>query len=271
MRIIYSIRSMCAFGIAASAVMATSVAAEVIEMKDGHFISRNEAVVDASLTEAWLALISPSRWWSGEHTWSGDAANLTLTPQAGGCFCEKIPEVNEPGRFTLEGSVEHMRVIQAYPEVALRMKGALGPLQSEPVNAVLTIALTQVENAEMSGTRIVWEYNVAGQMRYPIEVISQAVDGVMTLQLTRLSDQLGVLVGPTPPDAGADREAGPETTAQDVPETVADDLDIPITIDPEAVLEGAERGNVPDAKAKGAERGGGPTVDEAFGDLGGPG
>ena len=38
-----------------------------------------------------------------------------------------------------------MRVIQAYPEEPLRMVGALGPLQSEPVAGVLTIALTEVE------------------------------------------------------------------------------------------------------------------------------
>ena len=138
-------------GLALAAASAAPAAAEIIEAREDHFVTRNQAVVEADAKAVWLALISPSRWWSGEHTWSADAANLTLTPQAGGCFCEKIPEVNEPDRFTLEGSVEHMRVLQAYPEVALRMQGALGPLQSEPVTGILTIAISEVED----GTRIV--------------------------------------------------------------------------------------------------------------------
>jgi hypothetical protein len=227
----------------ASASAATPALAEVVEAKDGHFITRAEAVVEADRKATWLALISPARWWASEHTWSADAANLRLTPQAGGCFCETIPEVNEPDRFTLEGSVEHMRVIQAYPEVALRMAGALGPLQSEPVTGILTIALSEVEGGQ--GTRIVWEYNVGGPMRYPVPVISQAVDGVMTLQLGRLADLLGAIESPaTGTAAPAPAPATPESEPEGDP---------PAVIDPEEVLEQ------------------GPSVDEAFGDLGDPG
>jgi hypothetical protein len=67
------------------------------------------------------------------------------------------------------------------------MVGALGPLQSEPVNGVLTIAISEVEG----GTRIVWEYNVGGQMRYEVPVIARAVDAVMGLQLAGLAKPLG--------------------------------------------------------------------------------
>ncbi len=176
-----------------------SAKAEVTQATDNGFVSRNEVVVEASPKEVWLALISPAGWWRSEHTWSGDAKNLSLTPKAGGCFCETIPEVDEPGRFTLEGSVEHMRVIQAYPETALRMVGNLGPLQSEPVNGVLTVAITKVEK----GTRIVWEYNVGGPMRYEVPVISKAVDGVMSVQLAALAKPLVVVPMPAPKPAPA--------------------------------------------------------------------
>ncbi len=185
-------------------------AAEVTQSGEGGFVSRHEVVVEASPKEVWLALISPSGWWASEHTWSGDAVNLTLTPQAGGCFCEKIPEVDEPGHFTLEGSVEHMRVIQAYPERALRMLGALGPLQSEPVNGVLTIAISEVG----AGTRIVWEYNVGGQMRYEVPVIARAVDAVMGLQLGRLAGPLLLVAVPAP-------VAAEESEAEGLPQAVA--------------------------------------------------
>lgn len=185
---------------------AAPAAAEITRTSDLGFVSRHEVVVSASPKEVWLALISPAAWWRSEHTWSGDAKNLTLMPQAGGCFCETIPEVDEPGRFTLQGSVEHMRVVQAYPESALRMIGSLGPLQSEPVTGVLTIAISKVAK----GTRIVWEYNVGGAMRYEVPVISKAVDGVMAAQLAALAKPLGVVempvavprpVEPAPPPA----------------------------------------------------------------------
>jgi hypothetical protein len=194
--------------------MAAPLAAEVTREQPNGFVSRHEALVKASPKEVWLALISPAGWWSSDHTWSGDAANLTLTPQAGGCFCETIPEVSTPGRFTLQGSVEHMRVIQAYPEIALRMQGALGPLQSEPVVGILTVAISEVKG----GTRIVWEYNVGGPMRYEVPVIAKVVDGVMGAQLTGLAKLLGPVVAPLAPlpllDSASDKPAGPKPDAK---------------------------------------------------------
>ena len=179
----------------AIAVVAAPLAAEVVDADDRSFITRDEAVVEADLKTTWLALISPGRWWNSAHTWSGDAANMTLRPQAGGCFCERIPEDPDPNTISLEGSVEHMRVVQAFPEKALRMQGGLGPLQSEPVLGVLTIVLSEVDD----GTRIVWEYNVGGSMRYEVPVISKAVDGVMTQQLNGLAKLLGRVDEPAAP------------------------------------------------------------------------
>lgn len=199
--------ALAAFGVGAPAH------AEVTRTTDDSFVSRNEVVVEATPKEVWLALISPAGWWRKDHTWSGDATNLTLTPQAGGCFCETIPEVDEPGRFTLQGSVEHMRVIQAYPETALRMQGALGPLQSEPVIGILTIAISKVEQ----GTRIVWEYNVGGPMRYEVPVISKAVDGVMGLQVAALGKLLGPVALPEPEPS----ETEPEASEVEVQESAA--------------------------------------------------
>jgi hypothetical protein len=222
----------------AAAFSAAPLAAEVKLLGDSGFVSRHEVIVSAQPTAVWLALISPSGWWQSQHTWSGEAANLTLTPQAGGCFCERIPEVEERGRLTLEGSVEHMRVVQAYPERALRMRGALGPLQSEPVDGVLTIVISTTEQ----GTRIVWEYNVGGTMRYELPVIATAVDGVMGAQLAALASTLGPVAMPqaTAPLPGDD----PATVPQ------ADD--------------GARPGTAP-AQAPQIKP---SAVDEAFGDLG---
>lgn len=202
---------------------AAPAAAEVTRTTDDSFVSRNEVVVTASPKDVWLALINPAGWWQSAHTWSGDAKNLSLMPQAGGCFCETIPEVDEPGRFTLQGSVEHMRVIQAYPESALRMVGNLGPLQSEPVTGVLTIAISKVPK----GTRIVFEYNVGGPMRYEIPVISKSVDGVLAAQIGALAKPLGVVRMPAPvpvlpaPAPAAVMPSGPATVGPPVKPSAA--------------------------------------------------
>lgn len=207
-------------GAALALAMAASgnpAAAEVTRTTENSFVSRHEAMVKATPKEVWLALISPAGWWQSDHTWSGNAKNLTLTPQAGGCFCETIPEIDEPNRFTLQGSVEHMRVIQAYPEQALRMVGSLGPLQSEPVVGVLTIAISKTDQ----GTRIVWEYNVGGPMRYEIPVISKAVDGVMGAQLSALAKLLGVVAMPSAPAAPAGPAAAPAAPPSSRPAATA--------------------------------------------------
>ena len=230
---------------AALLVAATPATAEVVESSDNGFITRDEAVVEANLKETWLALISPSRWWNSAHTFTGDSGNLTLTPQGGGCFCEKVPEIDEPGRFTLEGSVEHLRVVNAMPENALRMIGALGPLQSEPVNGVLTVALSAVEVDGRQATRIVWEYNVGGFMRFEIPVISKAVDGVMTQQLDGLAELLGRIDTPEP-------EPQPEPEPEVLPEE-------------EEEAEAEE-----EAPEEVQEEPRGPSVEEAFGDLSDP-
>ncbi len=206
--------SLLAFAGSALALSAAApLSAEVIEQDENGFITRDVAEVTADTKATWLALISPAKYWNSGHTWSGDAANMRLTPQAGGCFCEKIPEDPDPTKITLEGSVEHMRVIHAFPEKALRMSGGLGPLQSEPAQGVLTIALSETESG---GTRIVWEYAVAGRMRYEMPVIAKAVDGVMSQQLAGLAELLG-RVEPEP-DVAAEPEPETDTGPVEAPQ-----------------------------------------------------
>lgn len=205
-----------------AALIAQPVVAEVTEERSDGFVTRDEAVVEADPKAVWLALISPGKWWNDSHTWSGDASNMTLRPQAGGCFCERIPEDPDPEKITLEGSVEHMRVIHAFPEKSLLMRGGLGPLQTEPASGVLTIALTEVEE----GTRIVWTYNVGGPMRYEIPVISKAVDGVMSQQLDGLAAMLGRVDASQAEDsddaAEDDAEPAAEQSVEDAIDAMAD-------------------------------------------------
>ncbi|MGB3739230.1 MAG: SRPBCC family protein, partial [Pontixanthobacter sp.] len=170
-----NLRASILFGLSALLFATPPAQAEIIKRDDNAFVTRDSAVVNADKRAVWLALISPARWWNKSHTFSGDAANLSLTPSAGGCFCETIPANDTAGSVGLAGSVEHMRVILAIPDQALRLHGNLGPLQSEPVDGVLTVTLADVEgNAD--ATRLIFEYAVGGYMRFETPVIAKAVD-----------------------------------------------------------------------------------------------
>lgn len=170
-------------------VAALPLRAEVIGTTADGFVTRDTASVSADPLETWLALTKPGEWWADQHSWSGEAKNMHLTPQGGGCFCERIPVGNSGKSSAMEGSARHAEVIQAFPMKVLRMRGGFGPLQSEPATGVLTITLKEVEG----GTRILWEYNVGGPMRYKVAEIAPAVDAVMSEQLKRLRAHLGPL------------------------------------------------------------------------------
>lgn len=203
-----------------SAVLAMTVgapaAAEVAEKSADHFVTRDTATVKATPKAAWLALIEPGTWWDDDHTWSGSAANLTLVPQGGGCFCERLPEKDSTADTGLSGSAQHMTVVMAEPMKVLRMRGALGPLQSEPVDGVLTVTMQAVAGGN---TKLVWEYVVAGHMRYPVDKISASVDGVMSAQLDRLAAKLGRLDDATaaPPAAAPAKPAPAKAAPSDKP------------------------------------------------------
>lgn len=206
-----------AAGLSGSAVPAS---AEVIQKSDAGFIVRVTGEVAVSPAEAWKAFTMPSLWWSGAHTFSGEAANLTLDPVANGCFCEKMPVPKGAPVTQKPGSVMHMRVIYAEPGRAIRLSGALGPLQSEAVNGTMTVTLKPVDGAGGKGTRILWEYVVGGYMRYKTETISVAVDKVLGEQLgglTRLVGPLGarieapiVELAPANESAGDDAAFAPD-------------------------------------------------------------
>lgn len=175
-------RSLLALTASLSFTAATPLAAEVTDSSEAGFVSHNEVLVRAPSEQVWAALITPAHWWSGAHTYSGDAANMTLNATAGGCFCERVPGKSGP-----DGEIEHMRVIYTSPYSALRLSGGLGPLQSEPVIGVLTVTL----RPEGEGTRIAFDYVVGGYMRMSMAEMAPLVDGVVGEQLKRLAERIG--------------------------------------------------------------------------------
>ena len=102
----------------AASLAAASVEAKVIDQSDIGFTVAHTAQVAASPDDVWKMLRLPDKWWSKEHSWSGDAANFWLDSQAGGCFCEKLPPAKPGG---VPGSVQHARILFAKPDELMRL------------------------------------------------------------------------------------------------------------------------------------------------------
>lgn len=192
-------------GLAALGSMATA-RAEVTNTADNGFTVEHQTVIAGDAETVWKAMIAPSRYWNSDHSWTGDAENFYLVPQAGGCFCELIRTKSGDNIKSSEGSVQHMRVIYAHNNKMLRMSGALGPLQSEAVTGTLTMQL----EPQGSSTMVRFTYKVGGYMEFPVDQIAPAVDGVIGEQLARLSALFGEAIGDE--QDGSDEPSGSEET-----------------------------------------------------------
>jgi len=156
------------------AIVTTPAAADVIKAEATGFVVEKAVAIDASPDTVWETLRAPQRWWSKEHTWSGDSANLYIDSQATGCFCEKLP-----GR----GSVQHARLIFVDKGKMLRMEGAFGPLQGEAIVATLTFELSADGD---KATKVKMTYVAGGYSPTGFEKLAPLVDGVLGTQLDGL-------------------------------------------------------------------------------------
>jgi hypothetical protein len=163
---------------ALAALVSPAAQAEVKSAAAGNFLVENKAVLAAEPAQAYAMLVRVGEWWNGQHSHSGDAANLSIEARAGGCFCERLPASG--------GSVEHARVVFADPGRMLRLQGGLGPLQGDPVAGTLTWTLKAVPG----GTEIMQSYAVSGFIQMGGEALAPMVDSVMAEQLTRLQARL---------------------------------------------------------------------------------
>jgi hypothetical protein len=159
--------------IATAATFAGSVEAEVVGVSANGFEVREQLHVELPADKIYEAIVSPARWWDSAHTYSGNAANMTLDARAGGCWCEKL----ENG-----GSVQHLQVVYVAPGHALRLRGALGPLQAMAVDGAMTWTLKSTPK----GTDLSLTYAVGGYSKDGFAALSTAVDQVLADQVARL-------------------------------------------------------------------------------------
>ena len=109
--------------------LAGPASAEVKSVSANGFEVASTATIAAPADRVYAALGEVSHWWSPSHTFSRDAGNLSIELRAGGCFCERLKD---------GGSVQDLQVVYAAPGQGLRLRGALGPLQTEGVDGTLS-------------------------------------------------------------------------------------------------------------------------------------
>jgi uncharacterized protein YndB with AHSA1/START domain len=169
----------CCVALVLCAGLAVSARAEVTHSGPSGFVSEHTLVVQGSPDEVFIALTDQvSEWWDASHSYSGEAANFSLSAVAGGCFCERLPD---------GGSVEHMRVLFAAPGRLLRLSGGLGPLQGMGASGAMDFAL---EADGVDRTRLRYRYTVSGYVPTGLENLAGPVDQVQLGQLQRLAAHL---------------------------------------------------------------------------------
>lgn len=148
--------------------------AAVVDSSDVGFTLKFEAQVNAAPMKCYRGVAhSVGKWWSSEHTYSGDAGNMYIEDRLGGCFCEKFPT---------GGGIEHMRVVYSNPGSGLRLLGALGPLQEMGLQGSMTWEFA----AKGDGTLIKLTYAVGGYSADGLAVLAPIVDRVIGEQFGRL-------------------------------------------------------------------------------------
>jgi len=161
------------FAVAACLTLATAAQAEILDSQVGGFTVRETRVIAAPVSKVWEGLVQPAAWWSSDHTFSHDARNLSLEVRPGGEWRETLPG---------GGGARHMVVVYAAPPSALRLEGALGPLQAMGVVGHLTFTLKDQGGA----TLITETYDAGGHAQGGLDKLAPPVDGVLDAQLGRL-------------------------------------------------------------------------------------
>ncbi len=177
-----------AIGLVVAGLLALPAQAAVKDSSSGGFTIENAQDVPATVQDTWDALVDDvGQWWPADHTWWGDASNLSIKARAGGCFCE-----HDGAR-----QARHMTVAFVDPGRTLRMVGGLGPLQGMGLDGALEFRL--VAN-ETGGTRITMWYRAGGYSPDDLSKFAPVVDQVMAGQLAGLAKLLRDRAAPVKED-----------------------------------------------------------------------
>jgi len=174
----------CAWVLSAATSLAGGAAAAVVHANPSGFEIKQVVHIAAPPARVWAALIRPANWWSSHHTYSGSAANLSLDPRPGGCFCEALPN---------GGGVQHLVVVTVQPNAEIELRGALGPFHARGVDGALTFDLAPAGD----GVDLTMTNDMGGYMSEGLDSWAPKADGMLAEQMARLKRY--VETGVTPP------------------------------------------------------------------------
>lgn len=155
-------------------LVATPAAAEVKSASPSSFSLEHRASVRLPPAQLFARFGRVGSWWDPQHSYSGQAGNLTMEMKAGGCFCERLPN---------GGGIEHLRVVYVEPGKRIVLTGALGPLLFEAVHGVMDVQI----KPSASGSDLVLTYKAAGFAGGGADKVAPAVDRVLGEQVQRLA------------------------------------------------------------------------------------
>lgn len=156
-----------------AALLAAAPASAEVVGSDTHALAvRHRLQLVVPPGEALAAFARIGGWWSKDHTYSGDAANLSLDARPGGCFCERFPG---------GGGIEHMRVVEVKPGETFVLTGALGPLLAQAVSGVMIVAAERIAG----GSRVTIDYRATGFVNADAAKFAPMVDAMLAEQVKR--------------------------------------------------------------------------------------
>ena len=155
-------------------MFSAAATAEVIDAASGGFSLVHEVTVDAPRDRVWRAAVDEvGRWWSSDHSISGNAGNMSIDARPQGCFCETLGE---------HAGVVHLTVTFVNPSVLLRLTGGLGPLGLMGVDGNMVWEFLDADE----GTLVRFSYAVGGYRPGGLDELAGPVDFVIGEALQRL-------------------------------------------------------------------------------------
>jgi hypothetical protein len=156
------------------ALLSSPAFAAVTDSAANGFTVKIAVTIQVSPADAYNKLLHVGDWWDSQHTFSGNAHNMSIEDKPLGCWCEKVGN----------GAVRHMQIITAIPGKSLVLSGALGPLQSMAVSGTMSFAFTE----ENGATRLQVMYAVGGYLPGGLNTLAGPVDAVLTQQINRFKN-----------------------------------------------------------------------------------
>lgn len=158
---------------AAACILPAVALAETSEVSPASLLVILQQEIHAKPDDVFTDIGKVDKWWNKDHTYSHDAANLSMQLIPGGCFCERWEG----------GGVVHGTVIGLRKDAQVVLQSSLGPLQPLAVNGVLTF--TMAPRGE--GTVLKLTYRVNGGPHSGLDKWAAPVDAMLTEQLHRLA------------------------------------------------------------------------------------